>query len=524
MENLINETRLHLKILSSKFFTNKKSLIKIIEFFNNKIWHIILSSYSRSIKIDFLNQIFFEKNETNLCQITESKYFTVSNSTDFLNVCIDQYLKNRKYLSKWVLLENFWKRLFQINLEKIFNSIIKEIKKKTDKFSLIFFFLESIQFEKIAEIFKEQYLNHPENQRFILFFLKFISTNKKKTIKKFFKKILGFTNFVKNSDGSKRNFSIFLTKLYKNPFIIEKQKIGCFLLKYSYFINNTYCFNFRKIVHNLSLIGIIGFDIFWIKKEKRIFQQLFINIISNKIKKEIKTAKKNLKIGVNFYRLRKIKQWHFQFKTKNVSSFEKFAIIAGSGIINLNNDGKSFAHDLSFFSKISVWCKYVSGYSYGLINSNQKVFFEFYPKITFQNTISEYLKSGLIFGLSSNLKDYFELERSFFDTIKIIINIKEKDISILEEQSIVRYGIFLALANVLSGGIRNPKKSELYHILKFSISRDELSSEGASLALGILFKGSNSIYLLKGILKIKSSLKTKFIRNIFFREFHEYRP
>jgi len=130
MENLINETRLHLKILSSKFFTNKKSLIKIIEFFNNKIWHIILSSYSRSIKIDFLNQIFFEKNETNLCQITESKYFTVSNSTDFLNVCIDQYLKNRKYLSKWVLLENFWKRLFQINLEKIFNSIIKEIKKK----------------------------------------------------------------------------------------------------------------------------------------------------------------------------------------------------------------------------------------------------------------------------------------------------------------------------------------------------------------------------------------------------------
>jgi len=502
MENLINETRLHLKILSSKFFTNKKSLIKIIEFFNNKIWHIILSSYSRSIKIDFLNQIFFEKNETNLCQITESKYFTVSNSTDFLNVCIDQYLKNRKYLSKWVLLENFWKRLFQINLEKIFNSIIKEIKKKTDNFSLIFFFLESIRFEKIAEIFKEQYLNHPENQRFILFFLKFISTNKKKTIKKFFKKILGFTNFVKNSDGSKRNFSIFLTKLYKNPFIIEKQKIGCFLLKYSYFINNTYCFNFRKIVHNLSLIGIIGFDIFWIKKEKRIFQQLFINIISNKIKKEIKTAKKNLKIGVNFYRLRKIKQWHFQFKTKNVSSFEKFAIIAGSGIINLNNDGKSFAHDLSFFSKISVWCKYVSGYSYGLINSNQKVFFEFYPKITFQNTISEYLKSGLIFGLSSNLKDYFELERSFFDTIKIIINIKEKDISILEEQSIVRYGIFLALANVLSGGIRNPKKSELYHILKFSISRDELSSEGASLALGILFKGSNSIYLLKGILKM----------------------
>jgi len=137
-----------------------------------------------------------------------------------------------------------------------------------------------------------------------------------------------------------------------------------------------------------------------------------------------------------------------------------------------------------------------------LINSNQKVFFEFYPKITFQNTISEYLKSGLIFGLSSNLKDYFELERSFFDTIKIIINIKEKDISILEEQSIVRYGIFLALANVLSGGIRNPKKSELYHILKFSISRDELSSEGASLALGILFKGSNSIYLLKGILKM----------------------
>ena len=502
METLINETRLHLKILSNKFFTNKKFLIKIIEFFSNKIWHIILSPYSRSIKTEFLKQVFNEKNETNLYQMTEKQYFTISNSTDFLNVCIDQYLKNRKYLSKWVLLENFWKRLFQINLEKLFNSIIKEIKKKTDKFSLIFFFLESIRFEKIAEIFKEEYLNYPENHRFILFFLKFISINKKKTIKKFFKKILGIVKFVKNLDRSKRNFSIFLTKFYKNPFLIEKKKINCFLLKYLYFINKTYCFNFRKIIHNLSLIGILGFDIFWIKKEKRIFQQLFINIISNKIKKEIRTVKKNLKFGINFYRLRKIKQWHLQFKTKNVSSFEKFAIITGSGIINLNNDGKSFVHDLSFFSKISVWCKYVSGYSYGLINSNQKVFFEFFTKITSQNTISEYLKSGLIFGLSSNIKDYFELERSFFETCKVIINIREKEISVLDEQSIVRYGIFLALANVLSGGIRNPQKSELYHLLKFSISRDELSSEGASLALGILFRGSNSIYLLKGILKM----------------------
>ena len=321
-------------------------------------------------------------------------------------------------------------------------------------------------------------------------------------MKKFFKKILRIVNFVKNLDRSKRNFSIFITKFYKNPFLVKKQKINCFLLKYSYFINNTYWFNFRKIIHNLSLVGIIGFDIFWIKKEKRIFQKLFINIISNKIKKEIRIVKKNLKIGINFYRLRKIKQWHFQFKTKNISSFEKFAIITGSGIINLNNDEKSFVHDLSFFSKISVWCKFVSGYSYGLINSNQNVFFEFFPKITSQNTISEYLKSGLIFGLSSNIKNYLELERSFFETCKVIINIREKEISVLEEQSIVRYGIFLALANVLSGGIRSPRKSELYHLLKFSISRDELSSEGASLALGILFRGSNSIYLLKGILKM----------------------
>ena len=502
METLINDTRLHLKILSNKFFTNKKNLIKIIEFFTNKIWHIILSPYSKSIKTEFLNQIFYEKNETILSQMTENKYFTVSNSTDFLNICMDQYLKNRKCLSKWILLENFWRRLFQINLEKFFNSIIKEIKKKTDKFSLIFFFLESIRFEKIAEIFKREYFNYRENHRFILFFLKFISTNKKKTIKKFFKKTLQIVNFPKNLNRSKRNFSIFLTRSYKNPFLVEERKISCFLLKYSYFISNTYCFNFRKIIHNLSLVGIMGFDIFWIKKEKRIFQQLFINIISNKIKKEIITAKKNLKIGINFYRSRKIKQWHFQFKTKNVSSLEKFAIITGSGIINLNNDGNSFVHDLGFFSKISVWCKYVSGFSYGLINSNQKVFFEFFPRITSQNTISEYLKSGLIFGLSSNLKDYFELERSFFETCKVIINIRKKELSVLEEQSIVRYGIFLALANVLSGGIRSPKKSELYHLLEFSISRTELSSEGASLALGILFRGSNSIYLLKEILEM----------------------
>jgi hypothetical protein len=67
----------------------------------------------------------------------------------------------------------------------------------------------------------------------------------------------------------------------------------------------------------------------------------------------------------------------------------------------------------------------------------------------------------LIFGLSSNIKDYFELERSFFETCKVIINIREKEISVLEEQSIVRYGIFLALANVLSGGIRNPQKITL---------------------------------------------------------------
>ena len=172
METLINETRLQLKILSNKFFTNKKNLIKIIEFFTNKIWHIILSSYPKSIKTEFLNQIFYEKDEINLFQMTENKYFTSSNSANFLNVCIDQYLKNRKYLSKWFLMENFWKRLFQINLEKLFDSIVKELKKKTDKFSLIFFFLESIRFEKIAEILKEEYLNYPENHRFILFFFK----------------------------------------------------------------------------------------------------------------------------------------------------------------------------------------------------------------------------------------------------------------------------------------------------------------------------------------------------------------
>jgi hypothetical protein len=157
------------------------------------------------------------------------------------------------------------------------------------------------------------------------------------------------------------------------------------------------------------------------------------------------------------------------------------------------------------FNKISVWCKYVSGFSYGLINSNQKTFYEFLPKIMDSDTISEYLKGGLIFGLSSNLKENIELERSFFQRGKMFLSTGRRewglpDMVFIADLPVVRYGTFLALANVLSGGIKSPGKSELFRQLKNSVNTEDLSSEGACLGMGILFKGSSSIYLLREIL------------------------
>ena len=494
MENCLNEIRLHLKILSSQCSFNKDLIIDSVKFFSDKIWQDILFEPSFVKKTSFLQFFLTNKDEsvTNKGRIYLKKKLT----DNFLNVCLEEYIYGRKLGINQKLVRKAWQLEFWKKLEYFFEGIIDILEKKKDIFSYIFMFFECVRFDKFSSIYLNSWYNQQNKQELFRFYLKFVPKHQQKILKKiiqmdFQNKILKFQLL-----KPRRFFSGYFKDFFSNPFIIKDDRILCPFLKYSNSFIGLYSSSFRKISHNLSISGILNYDIFWIKKVKRIFHKLLLNLIVNKIEQEIETVKEYLKIEIKSYRLRNINHWHIQFKKKNSSNFEKFAMIISSCIMSLNNQSKTFIKDLALFGKISLWSKFVIGYFFSSSKSNQKNFYEFFPGLIHQNSISEYLRGGVILGLISNIKKNYEFERSFLN--------ESKKILITNESPILRYSVFLSLSLVISGGIRHPEKSDLFFEMKNSVNLDEISSEGASLAIGLLFLGSCSFYLLKELLLLIS--------------------
>ena len=488
MDKLLTETRYHLKLLSSGLFFDKLFTIKLLKFFNQKIWHEILLHISFIRKNYLLFYFFTKENLVRIDSNFKNQRISTINSNNFLNVCFDEYINGRKYGIKNICITS-WKAYFWKELENIIEVIIEKTKKKKEGFALFFFFFECMRFEKISELLKIKKL-YENGYPLFRYYLRFVPENNKRILKKIF--------VTKNErKGAKLTFSKNflvgnLKQIYTLPFFIKGLKIGCLLSRYSSSLTEINSIRFRKLVHNLSIFGIIGEEVFWIKKPKRIFHTLLTNLILNKLDVEIKTVKKNLKIKTKSSHYKQIEQWDSQFKQKIPSNFEKLGMIFSSCLIDLTYREDLFVDNLFSFNKLSIWGKYMAGCSFSVINSDQRVFYEFLPKLITKDSISDYLKAGLIFGLSLTLKNNNELECSFFKKCKSILKSKEA--------SIVKYGVCLALSNVISGGILCPEKSELFFELKNLIHIDQLLSEGVVLAIGILFFGTGSIFLVKELL------------------------
>jgi len=491
MDQIINELKHNLKILSPKLIFNKEFLMYLIRFFASKLWHTLLFQLSNLKKSQFLNYFFFKRNLVE----PNSNFLSVKPvsgiSIDFFNICIEEYISGRKYGNNLVLVEDLLKKIFWINLESFFNNVIYSFLSKKNLFSAIFFFFECIRFEKYNSIISRKTKSSINRYKLFHYYFKFISGNHRKLLKKLIKKKLLEKYFCYNIVKEKNLHSNYLKYFYKNPFDFEKITISCTFLNYFNSFIRLNLLNLRKTIYNLSIFGVTGYDIFWFKYTKRTFHNLILGLLLKKIELEIIFIKKKLKNETKFSHY-KIKGWYNSFVITKTTNFEKIALIFGAALMNLNNDEKSFTYQVHQLGSFSIWNKYLTGYIYSMMHSNQKVLYEFLPIILNNTTVSEYLKGGLIFGLSLDLKNQFELEKTFLKKYRIIL--KSKNFPI------VKYGVCLALSTLLSKCILYPEKSEIFLELKDQINLDDISSEGACLAIGFLFLNSGSIFLLKELL------------------------
>ena len=510
MDKLIDELKIHLKILKNNSLENHY-LINVIKFFSKSTWHELLQ-FSNYRKVDLL--CFFFKKEINQRENYKRKLrFPGINSTNFLNACIEEYIKGRKCGINTIC-DNPIKSIFWINLESFFETIIENIETKKEIFPLIFLLLESNRFDKVKKI----YINnkHSKEIKFLIsnFYSRFLPQNHQTLLEGILRKNPKKRIFNRNWYSYKlayysedlylpdSEYSEYITFLCENPFIVIDKKIKLNSFEKLNYFSKLRSLNTRNVIHNLSLTGLIGNNVFWVKKSKRVFQTLFMNIVLGKLNHEIITFKQNVKIETKLISLGKDKQWSFHFKNQTVANFEKLAILFGSIILNLNNQENSFLEDTGLFSKISVWGKYLYGVAFSSLNTTGKNFYKFLPEILEKKSISDFLKGGIIFGLSLNLKKNHDLERIFYEQCLSILRSEEIP---SEETLFVRYGTCLSIGAVFSGKIVDPEKSEIANELFILLGNDwkeKTLSQGASIGLGLLFLGSNSIFLLEYFLEM----------------------
>ena len=488
----MGELKVHLKILKSGSLLDKTCIIKVIKFFGKTIWHELFK-FSLNRKVDTL-QFFFKKGSgQEIKQNLPLIKLPALKSQNFLNTCMEEYISGRRQGLQLVC-KNRIKAIFWNNVENFFENIMNNFENTKEPFSLVFLSIESNRFDKLKKICKKK---NPLKKIYSLvsrYYMKFLPQSHRKFIDNILKKILKNEITCDKNQTKKKFYSDYIKHVFQNPFMISERQIKLASIKHLNRFSNLQFTNLRKTIHNLSISGLIGNDIFWIKKPKRVFQNLIMNIVIKKIKYEITTIKKTLKIETTVFNMRTTKHWNNQFKSKITSNFEKFAFLFGSLVLNTNNHGNLFFEDIMTFNKLSIWCKYLSGFAFSILNSNQKIFYRFLPKIIYKDSISDYLKGGLILGLSLDLKKNQELERVFYRQCLSILR--------SNELPIVKYGTCLSLASVISGKLINAEISDVRIELFRLVEKEKLLSDGASLALGILFLGSNSIYLLKYFLEM----------------------
>jgi hypothetical protein len=502
MDLIIKETRLNLLIFSNDLLFDKNFFINLINIFCEKIWHEILFQFSNLKKNNFLHYFFINELSFDLYEKTQILIHDKKKIYNFLNVWLEQYLNFRKS-KNIILIKDFWKKKFLFDSECFFHLIIK---RKKEKFLLIFLFFECFRYEKIKEFLLEKETTEKCKKTIFYFYLQFIPEYHQKLLKNVFEKK------IKCKYGNyKQYFSKCMKIFYDNPFFFQKKKILVVFFNYLNSFDSIYSLDFRKIVHNLSISGMIGHYIFWIRKTKRIFHNILINIILKKLEFEIKDLKKDLKTEIRFFKGKKIKHLNIYRSKENLWDFEKIGIIFGSAIVNINFSEEILFDEIFSFKELSVWSKYVSGCAFSVINSKKKNFNRWFWQSIYNDSISDHIKGGIVFGLSLGLKNNYEIERCFYKECEVILKS-----TLHQRYPVLQYGTCLALSKFFSGTMMSdPRKNRLCLFLRNKINEDNISAEGAALAIGILFFKSGSIFLLKlmldQIMYISNKIRSKLL-------------
>jgi len=109
-----------------------------------------------------------------------------------------------------------------------------------------------------------------------------------------------------------------------------------------------------------------------------------------------------------------------------------------------------------------------------------------------KKTISDFLKAGILIEFCFNKRFIADFEKVFINEIQLLA--KENI------DPILKYSTCIGLSFIGNNRIISAKKSFLFKLIKKFISLDMISASGASLAIGILFFGSDSRLILEDII------------------------
>jgi hypothetical protein len=483
---------------------NIKFLKKLENYHLNKIllgdtWFEFYFLVSRNIKtVEGIKNFYFSKLKIffNFLNFKFGKIRKVHMEIfgNFYIFSIDEYVIGRKNAISINPFEKSWGGRIWKHLEDMFQIVLENTKKK-ELFSIFLISFKSFRYDKFATnvIFFEKLL------KFFYFIIKskfsLISKTHYIYIKKIFEKLFFFLlskNVYKNQNGKSDDFG-HLVKIFflKKVFIFYKLFKTIFFKKYHFKIRNS-----ENLCHFFHQTKFFNPNFFFIKKYTKALKLLFITCLIKKIQKDLADYKfiEYSKKMLNSKGKKKI-FWVLNFKNGNLSNMLKVAAIFGFGCINFSTRNSTFlSQNLKLFNKISFWTKFITGASIGAIFRGDRIFYNNFFDSLKKRTVSDFLKAGILIDFCFSKRFTVDFEKVFINKMQLLAKGKI--------DPILRYSTCIGLSFIGRNRMNSTKKSFLLKFIKNFISLDMISASGSALAIGILFLGSNSRYLLEVIISL----------------------
>ena len=441
------------------------------------------------IKIKFFIK-FFNLNHENF--ETKLSLDNLYESENFYTFVIDEYIIGRKNGFSLNPYEISWSKFAWKNLEKIYGLIFKETKDNNNFFFMYLasmkcfrydLFLNNFNYQKILNLIKRILKSGGGAfTRYNFIFIKRILTKIYYLSKK-----MKEDGYLKKQDNEHLFKNFFLGKVFEFDKFLKNNSLSM-----SY--NEV---NSKKWLRKIKFKKFLNLNFFFQNKYSRSYIYLIKVFLFENLRKELYDYKA-LNFSKNLINVisKKNKTWSVIFKMYSTVNLIKMATVFCLGNINFRtNRSVFFNKNLAIFDKMSLWTKYITGVSLSAVFSGNKSFYKnFYNLIKNNDNISNYLKAGIFTGICLTKNETFEFEKCFFDLSKYLI---EKNVD-----PILKYSACLAISMYGKNKIENIEKSQIFFCIKNLITSDTISSQSASLAIGILFIGSNSSYLLETLISL----------------------